>query len=101
TPATQTCTTCPCTTLFRSRRTWENDKREKLSQEMLRQIDKVRAVAATLKNEPPAEVRYRGKTWRVGQPENLRPEQVYRWAHEAEDRKSTRLNSSHVKISYA
>src|SRR5690606_41772830 len=42
---------------------------------------------------------------RAGEPGRARPEQVLRPPdhdhHLAEDRKSTRLNSSHVKISYA
>src|SRR3712207_7644190 len=44
-----------------------------------------------------------GEVIRSGQPmfHNLTPEQVYAAAQSEEDRKSTRLNSSHANISYA
>jgi hypothetical protein len=66
------------------RRTWESDKREALSQAMLENIEKIRAVAATLDDEWPDGVEYRGKTWYLGEPENLGREQLYRWAYNAD-----------------
>src|SRR2546430_6974400 len=60
-------------------------------------------LAATIVNEAHHRAMSRATIWRILDEADLKPHKSVYWlnSHDPEDRKSTRLNSSHSQISYA
>src|SRR5207253_6725983 len=88
----------PYTTLFRSRRSFRSPRREARHADSGRSVEALRHAVAGARGRRrrplPRGPRALGE-------EHGRRVRAARRAHRREDRKSTRLNSSHVAISYA